>query len=350
MKSKSHRAVVVGGTGYGGGEIIRRLLTHPHVELAKVTSVDLVGMPLAAAHPNLEGLSPLCFEAFDPETVLDGVDVAFFALPHEASATLIPGLLSSSKAKIIDMSGAFRTESAEAYERWYGTEHPHPEVLSSFVYGLPELRRNEIADARCVASPGCFATAIQLSLLPLARRGWLEGRVEVVGMTGSSGSGAQPNPGTHHPTRSVNLRAYRPLTHPQTPEIVETLQAAGSPELQISFVPISAPLSRGILSTAFVRRPEGVEDADISRAYRDDFEGCPMVRVPDRRLPEVAAVAGSAFAEVGVDLTGPSDGPFTCFGALDNLIKGGAGQAVQNMNLMLGFDEQTGLSDPGSWP
>jgi N-acetyl-gamma-glutamyl-phosphate reductase len=176
--------------------------------------------------------------------------------------------------------------------------------------------------------------------------------VHVQGITGSSGSGVAPSAGTHHPVRAGNLRAYKPLEHQHVPEITETLTAAGARDLALRFVPVSAPLVRGILATAFVELPEDWTQARVEALYREAYAGEPFVRVPRRRLPEVAAVSGSNHAEVGVAV-GPARAgrrTVTCLGALDNLVKGGAGQAIQNMNLMLGLDERASLGDPGPWP
>ncbi len=252
----------------------------------------------------------------------------------------------------MDMSGDFRLKDAASYERWYGHRHPCPERLRDFVYGLPEQNREAIRRARFVASPGCFATTIELSLLPLARAGLLEGVVHVQGITGSSGSGVAPSAGTHHPVRAGNLRTYRPLEHQHVPEITETLTGAGARDLALRFVPVSAPLGRGIFATAFVELPEEWTQERLSALYREAFEGEPFVRVPRKRLPEVAAVSGSNHAEVGV-VAGPARAgrrTVTAFGATDNLVKGGAGQAIQNMNLLLGLDEKASLADPGPWP
>lgn len=250
------------------------------------------------------------------------------------------------------MSGDFRLKDVASYERWYRHAHPCPERLADFVYGLPELNRAAIRTARFVASPGCFATTIELALLPLAKAGLLEGVVHVQGITGSSGSGVAPSAGTHHPIRAGNLRTYKPLEHQHVPEITETLARAGARDLQVRFVPVSAPLVRGIFATAFVELPEEWTPARLEELYRDTFAGEPFVRVPRRRLPEVAAVSGSNFAEVGVAAGAPRGGrrTVTLFGATDNLVKGGAGQAIQNMNLMLGLDERASLADPGPWP
>jgi N-acetyl-gamma-glutamyl-phosphate reductase len=255
-------------------------------------------------------------------------------------------------ARVVDMSGDFRLRDAAAYERFYGGPHPRPDLLSRFVYGLPEQHREAIRGARLVASPGCFATTITLALLPLARAGLLEAVVHVQGITGSSGSGAAPSAATHHPVRAANLRAYKPLEHQHVPEIEQTLADAGARDLALRFVPVSAPLGRGILATAFVELPEAWTQERLDALYREAYAGEPFVRVPRRRLPEVAAVSGSNHAEVGV-AAGPARAgrrTVTVFGATDNLVKGGAGQAIQNMNLMLGLEETASLADPGPWP
>ena len=349
---KRFRAAVMGGSGYGGAEMIRRLLLHPDVELCRVASVDFIGEPLGAAHPSLEGRTDLVFQDLSPAAAADGMDVVLLGLPHKVAAHKVPEIAALPSVKIVDMSGDFRLQDPAAYEKYYGQKHPHPERLPDFVYGLPELNREKIRKARFVASPGCFATTIELSLLPLARAGLLEGVVHVLGITGSSGSGMAPQATTHHPVRAGNLRAYKPLWHQHVPEVVETLSWAGARDLQLRFVPVSAPLVRGILATAFVELPEEWTEGRLSALYRQAFAGEPFVRVPAKRLPEVAAVSGSNFAEVGV-AAGPAwrgRRTVTAFSAIDNLVKGGAGQAIQNMNVMLGLDERASLEDPGPWP
>jgi N-acetyl-gamma-glutamyl-phosphate reductase len=227
--------------------------------------------------------------------------------------------------------------------------------LGTFVYGLPELNRAAIKGARAVASPGCFATAIELALLPLARAGLLGGAIHVLGITGSSGSGVGPGAGTHHPVRAVNLKSYKPLLHQHTPEVEQTLRdAAGrqGTDFELRFVPVSAPLSRGILATAFVEVPANETDETIAGLYRRWYREEPFVRFVEDRVAEVAAVAGSNYAELSFTLGEPREGRRTLAvqSALDNLIKGGAGQAIQNMNLMLGLPETMSLEDPGPWP
>jgi LysW-gamma-L-alpha-aminoadipyl-6-phosphate/LysW-L-glutamyl-5-phosphate reductase len=342
---------VMGGSGYGGAELIRRLLLHPDVALERVASIDLVGEPLAAAHPSLEGATDLVFEDLPPAEAARGVDAVLLGLPHKVSSRLMPELVAAG-VRVVDMSGDFRLRDSAAYRRAYGQEHPHPELLLRFVYGLPELERERLRRARHVASPGCFATAVELGLLPLARAGLLEGVVHVQGITGSSGSGAAPSAGTHHPVRAGNLRTYKPLEHQHLPEIEAALLQAGARELALRFVPVSAPLARGILATSFVELPEEWTADRLRALYEEAYAAEPFVRVPRKRLPEVAAVSGSNHAEVGVTVGPAARGRRTAvlFSALDNLVKGGAGQAIQNLNLMLGLAETASLEDTGPWP
>jgi N-acetyl-gamma-glutamyl-phosphate reductase len=346
-----HKAAVIGGSGYGGGEIIRRLLHHPAVELVRVASIDFVGEPLGAAHPNLDQQTDLIFENLSAREAARGMDVVLLGLPHKIAAHKVEEILETG-AKIVDLSGDFRLKDLASYERWYGAKHPCPQHLERFVYGLPELNREKIRSASCVASPGCFATTIELGLLPLAKQGWLSGEIEVVAITGSSGSGVAPSAGTHHPVRAVNLKSYKTLDHQHTPEILETLHAAGGRDLRLHFVPVSAPLSRGLFATSFAHVDRWIEPDAIKAAFAETYANEPFVRVPKKRLPEVAAVSGSNFVEVGVvvgDVVGDKR-LVTCISALDNLIKGGAGQGVTSMNLMLGLDERMAMADPGSWP
>lgn len=362
--AKRFKAALVGGSGYGGGEIARRLLMHPDVELVRVASIDHVGEPLSNVHPNLEGRTELVFENLTPEAAAEGVDIVLLGLPHKVSATKMPALLAS-KAKIVDLSGDFRLRDAALYQKYYLAEHPCPQHLTdgTFVYGLPELNREAIRGARAVASPGCFATTMELALLPLAKAGLLHGEVEVVGITGSSGSGIAPQAGTHHPVRAVNLKTYKPLSHQHLPEVLQTLgdatvgiprtESGGPWRVHLRFVPVSAPLSRGIFVTAFAQVPETTSAEQLHALYREAYASEPFVRVPARRQPEVVAVSGTNYAEVGLEVGEPGEGGMrtvALFCATDNLIKGGAGQAIQSMNLMLGLDERLTLEDPGGYP
>ncbi len=351
------RVAVIGGTGYGGAELCRLLLAHPEIELVRVTSIDHVDEPLEAVHLNLHRTG-LTFENIPPAQAAEGVDVVFLALPHKVSATLAVEL-ADVKARVIDLSGDFRLRDAAAYAQFYGQEHPHPEFLGQYVYGMPELNREAIAGARRVASPGCFATTIALGLLPLAHAGLLRGAIHTVAATGSSGSGAYAKQGTHHPLRAGNLKIYKALGHQHTPEIEQTLRDAASKgghegDFSLQFVPMSAPLTRGILANSFVQVPAEVDADRVAQLFGEFYEGAAFVRVlgSGGRQSEVVAIKGSMWADVswtvGEVVAGQRQLLLTS--ALDNLVKGGAGQAVQSMNIMLGLPDRTGIDAPALWP
>jgi N-acetyl-gamma-glutamyl-phosphate reductase len=347
------RVAILGASGFAGAELLRRLLFHPAVEVVRVVADDHLGAPVAAAHPHLEGLTDLRFEPFAAERAVD-VDFVLMGLPPDASFEVVRAAHGRG-VRLIDLSGAFRLKDPALFERFYGRAHPLPELLSEFVYGLPELNRERVRSARYVSSPGCFATTITLGLLPLARAGLLSGAVQTVAITGSSGAGKEPSATTHHPTRAGNVRTYKPLTHPHAPEVAATLTQAAGRAVAVDFVPVSGPYVRGIFATSFVPLPDHVSEDQVREAFEASYAAEPLIRVPHGRLPEVVAVAGSCYAEAGFvfrprSAGGAQGASVTVFSALDNLIKGGAGQAVQNLNLMLGVPETTGLTDPGPYP
>ena len=348
-----YKAAIIGGTGYGGAELCRQLLQHPEVSLERVSSVDHVGERLGAVHLNLEGVTELVFEELPATEAARDMDVVFLGLPHTVSSEVV-GELRDSEAAIIDLSGDFRLRDLATYERYYKTTHPCPELIETFVYGLPELNREALRSARRVASPGCFATLTALGLMPLARAGLLAAPARTVAMTGSSGSGAYAKAGTHHPTRAGNLKAYSPMHHRHQPEIEQTLFSAGARDgFALDFVPVSAPLTRGMMATTLVDVPAATTSEDVAALLRDTFEGHPFIKVLTDRLPEVVAVKGTNYVEVGAQLGAPRGAvrPLALLTALDNLVKGGAGQAVQGMNLCLGLPETAGLvRDFGIWP
>jgi N-acetyl-gamma-glutamyl-phosphate reductase len=341
------RVSILGATGYGGGELLRILLRHPGVQVVHATSRSAAGTPVGAVHRNLEGLTDLTFSAPSDDEIAGASDIVIGALPHGASAEVLAPYVERG-VRVVDLSGDYRLRDLDDYRRWYRREHPRPDLVGRAVYGCPEQFRAQIAEAALVASPGCFATSLNLALLPAARTGRLRGRVTAVGMTASSGSGAEATAGTHHPTRAGTLRPYKVLAHQHTPEVLQLAADAGSALDGLDFTPVSAPLVRGILMVVTVAIEGGITTDEAAALYRDAYADEPFVKVIASREPECGPIAGTNFAEVRARAT--EDGRLHVVCATDNLVKGGAGQGVQCMNLMLGLDETTGLEWPGTWP
>ncbi len=334
-----------GAAGYTGGELIRILMSHPRAELAQLSSSTFPGRPVTAAHPHLRGLTDLSFlDRVEPS----GLDAVFLAGGHGEAMAQAPSLLAKAgrRLRLIDLSGDFRLKDATLYPAWYGREHAAPRLLKEFAYGLPELGRSEVAAARRVANPGCFATAVALALGPLAKAGW-RGAARVTAVTGSSGSGTTASATTHHPTREGSLRAYKPLKHQHVPEVEQLLdRLAGEESLRVAMVPVSGPFVRGIYAVCHVDLPEGWTQEDLSRAFASTYKGCRFVRLLEQP-PDLNAVVGSNFCDIHA-VAGKSEA--VVIAALDNLVKGASGQAVQNMNVMFGWDESLGLAFPGVYP
>lgn len=340
------RAAIVGGTGYGGMELLRYLIDHPSIRVTAITSRTETGS-VGEIHPHLNGLTDLKFTAERAVDLAKVNDVLFFAAPHGVSAKETPAVLAASETvKVVDLSGDFRLSDPRLYPAAYGWPHPSPEWLANAVYGLPECgARAALRErgTRLVANPGCHASATLLALYPLAKAGKLTGHVSVVSVTGSSGSGAQPKQGTHHPERFANFKAYKPLEHQHLPEITRALVRAGSPHARVAFVPCSGPFSRGILATAIVEIGRGYETAAVD-AVRSAYAHEPFIRLVDDSA-EVRAVAGTNFADVAVVA---KEGVVCITVAIDNLGKGMAGTAVQNANLLFGLEETTHLRRAGA--
>ena len=341
------RGAIVGGTGYGGMELLRLSLLHPELQLVAMTSRSETG-PVGDAHPHLRGLLSLEFSDATPAERAGEVDVLFLATPPGVAARAADEALNASdRVRVIDLSGDHRLKDPAAHEAAYGERHPFPARQAQAVYGLPECGgREALAGARLVANPGCHATGVLLATWPLVREGLVAGRIAVSSVTGSTGSGSKPGAGTHHPRRAHDFRAYRPLRHQHHPEIVACLAAASDgPAPTVDFVPHSAPLSRGIAVTAFVPLAPGREQAAVD-AVHAAYDDAPLVRVLDEP-PAVHAVAGSNLADVSL----VTDEGLACvMVAIDNLGKGMAGTAVQNMNILFGLPEATGLLVPGAGP
>ncbi len=349
---KKIKVSLMGGTGYAASELIKRLVTHPNVELVKIASIDHVGENIGKVHKNFGNRLNYTFENLSAAELAQQSELVFLALPHKVSFLKIPELFPFN-VKIIDFSGDYRIQDAKLYEKFYGATHSNPENIKSFVYGLPELNKEMIKTASRIANPGCFATACALSVLPLAHAGLLTGKVRIVGPTGSSGSGVLPSEGTHHPIRHNNMKSYKVLNHQHQPEIEQTLRAAGAKNLAVDFIPISAPLSRGILVNSICDLPADIKLTDIENIYKEFYKNSPFIRLTgSKEFPEVVSIAGTNFVEIGWALKEEFNGTksFAAVCTMDNLVKGAAGQAIQNMNLMYGLDEMTGLDDFGRWP
>ncbi|HEX5340667.1 MAG TPA: N-acetyl-gamma-glutamyl-phosphate reductase [Gammaproteobacteria bacterium] len=345
---------ILGGSGYGGGELLRLLSQHPQVKTLRAVSRKHGGEPFWKVHPNLRNILDGKFDAAPDWATLAAVDqpVVFSAMPHFELAQQWQELEVAwtrhglkQRLTVIDLSGDFRLDDAGQFKAAYGKPHPCPQALRDFVYGLPEWRREHIVGAKRIANPGCFATAIQLALLPLTGLEGL-GLIAVTGVTGSSGSGATPSETTHHPVRAHDFRAYKVLSHQHTAEITNLLERTGTTDCNLAFVPHSAPLVRGIFVTVQLRLPASLTPAGLRERYTRTYSDSSFVRLVED-TPRIAAVTGSNFCELSVH---ERDGNVVVMTALDNLVKGMAGQAVQNMNIALGFEERESLKAPGFYP
>ena len=341
------RAAIAGGSGFVGGELARWLTEHPAVELTQVTSERHAGQPIERVHPHLRGRARLRFR---PLAELEPSDVLFLALPHGEAARDLARFTGLAE-RIVDCSADFRLDTQEAYARWYGDDHPCPEELSGFVYGLPEVQRERLAGATRASGVGCNATAVQLALLPLERAGLLSREHPVVAevKVGSSEGGASAGPASHHPVRSGCVRSYAPVGHRHAAEVEQTL---GGLELHLSITAIERV--RGALATCHVRLDREVDERELLRAYRRFEGGEPFVDVVHERAglyrhPEPKLVVGTNRAQIGFALDAER-GRVVALCAIDNLGKGAAGTAVQAMNLMLGREETEGLSFAGLHP
>jgi N-acetyl-gamma-glutamyl-phosphate reductase len=346
------RVAVLGASGSTGGELLRLLDAHPGVEVVALGARDSAGRTLAEVHPHLVSTS-VARTTLEPleETMGAGrADVAFCALPHGASAELAPGLLEAG-TRVIDLAGDFRLP-AEAYPEWYGFEHPAPALLSEAVCGLPELFREQIPGARLVANPGCYPTAVSLGLAPLRSAGVLEpGPIAVDGKTGLSGAGRAATEATTFIATEDSVRPYRFPRHQHTPEMERALELAGpTPAPTVSFVPHLVPAVRGVLVTCYARAAVGATTTTLTETLASAYAGEPFVRVlAPGEMVDTKRVRGSNVVELQA-VVDERSGTAVVAGAIDNLVKGAAGQAVQNLNLLAGFDEATALPVAGVYP
>lgn len=336
------KAGIVGASGYAGTELLRLLAGHPVIDVAVATADRHAGERVARHTPSLAAAyGSLAYEPTRPE-VLDGLDVVFFALPHGESQALVPDVMARA-GLLVDLGADFRLQDAAVYERWYGRAHGAPELLGTAVYGLPELSRGRLAGARLVAVPGCYPTAAALALAPFTRAGLLgDGPVVVDAASGVSGAGRAPEGNLHFAEVDGDFRAYGLLSHRHTPEMEEVL---GVPVL---FTPHLAPMTRGILATCYARPPRAATTSDAMAVLHDAYDAEPFVVVTEAP-PSTKGTLGSNVVHVTARMDGRT-GFLLVLGALDNLVKGAAGQALQCANLALGLPEETGLPAAGVYP
>ena len=340
---------IIGASGFTGAELLRLCAQHPAFAVRVATGDSQAGTRVADLYPSLAaGYSDLVFEKFDSDRC-DGLDVVFLGLPHGASQDVVPELAGRVGA-IVDLGADFRLRDPDLYPRWYGDEHTHPELLDTFVYGLPELFRDEIVGAERVAAPGCYVTTAVLALAPLLRAGLVEPTGIVVdAASGASGAGRPPKPTTTFCTVDEDFTAYGLLDHRHTPEIEQGLTAVAGTEAQVLFTPHLAPMNRGILATCYARptRP-GLSTDEVLAAVRTAWADEAFVVVRDGS-PATKATLGSNTVHVTA-MADPRTGWVVALAALDNLVKGASGQAVQCANLMLGLPEGAGLPTVGMYP
>lgn len=345
MTSGNIRIGILGGSGYGGSELLRILLFHPNAEIRLVTANEHAGKPVAEVHRNLLGLTDLSFRSA-PEKPAEfrDLDCIFFALPHGQAMEIVPALPPT--VKVIDLSGDFRLSDRETFEKHYKQKHTAISSQGQFVYGLTEVNRAAIRAASFIANPGCFATATLLGLAPLIAAGLIDGRVIVDAKTGSSGSGAKAAANTHHPQRMNSFYAYKPFTHQHVPEIEQELQSIGDWTSELIFMTHSLPVARGIFASIYAEAKQSVTEEQIRSVFAEYYRDSFFIRLV-HGSPDINWVKTTNFCDLGFAVR---EKQLVVFSAIDNLVKGAAGQAVQNMNLMFGLEEATGLRLVGTNP
>lgn len=339
-------AAVVGAAGYAGIEAVRLILGHPRMRLALATSGADAGRPISQVYPALLGQCDLAFEAPDVATIEGSAQVAFLCVPHTAALELVPQLLLAGLT-VVDLSADFRLKSAETYEEWYATPHTHPELLGEAVYGLPELDRSLLPGAKLIAAPGCYPTASILACAPALEAGIVEeGRIVIDAKSGVSGAGRAATPATHYCVVNDSLLPYKVAAHRHTPEIEQGLSHAAGRDVRVTFTPHLVPMTRGLLATAYLPLVGPVDTEQVLDIYRQRYAAEQFVHMHEAgMMPSTREVAGTNRAHIGLAVDARSR-TLVVACAIDNLVKGAAGQAIQCANSALGFDEAEGLDAP----
>jgi LysW-gamma-L-alpha-aminoadipyl-6-phosphate/LysW-L-glutamyl-5-phosphate reductase len=338
---------VVGASGYVGGELLRLLLFHPKVEISMVTSRQKAGEYVHRVHPSLKGFIDLTFLPMDMEKLANSCELIFTSVPHGKANKIVKDLYDRG-TKVIDLSADFRLKNPKDYVKWYGWEHPFPEILSKSVYGVPELHRDEIKKAQLVSCPGCMAVTSLLAIKPLIENNLIDtDHIIVDSKIGSSGAGVKANAGTHHAMRYGVIRPYKPTKHRHTGEIEQELGRIAKKAIKVSMTPHAVNVVRGILTTNHTFLKDLVGELELWKIYRTSYKNEPFIRfIRDKKgiykFPDPKFVVGSNFCDVGFDIDDDNK-RLVALSASDNLMKGAAGSAIQNMNVMFGYDEMDGL-------
>jgi len=345
---------IAGASGYTGLELIRLLVNHPEVELSVLTSETYKGKSIAEVFPSLNGIVDIELQPLDID-VLKTCDVVFLALPHTTGMDKLPQLMHPD-CKIVDLSADYRLKDAESYLEWYSLTHSNPEILSEVVYGLPELHREKIKNAQIVANPGCYPTSVILALAPLMKTNWVDfNSIISDSKSGVSGAGRKPSTTTHFCEANEGVTPYGLAGHRHTPEMEQELSNLAEKPIQISFSPHLIPMSRGMLSTVYINLKksffqEDLNEDEVIEHYKKFYSDEYFVRVLNKhKFANTHSVCGSNFCDIGIKLD-PRVDRLIITSALDNLVKGASGQAIQNMNIMQGFDEKMGLQSPAIFP
>jgi N-acetyl-gamma-glutamyl-phosphate reductase len=342
------KVAIAGATGYTGGELLRLLSSHPNVDIVSVTSEQSAGEPLSSRLPFLKGCYDLTLESFDSERVAEKADLIFVALSHTQAMEPARRLIEAGK-RVIDLSADYRLRSPALYEKWYAAPHQQPELLKSAVYGLTEIYRDKIAQGRLIANPGCYPTGALLPLYPFLKEGVIDPTREVIidSKSGVSGAGRTPTAKTHFTEVNEGMTAYNVGVHRHLPEIEQEIARAAGKKIKTLFTPYLLPVNRGILTTIYLPLNRALSQKKME-SILDFYKGEPFIRKVDGS-PNLAHVRGSNFCDIGV-FAASSGRIAILISAIDNLVKGASGQAIQNMNVMMGWDERLGLSAPGFFP
>lgn len=344
------KAGVIGASGYTGAELLRIIALHPEVDLVLATANRYAGESIGSLYPSLAQAYTGSFESFDPVLAVEACDILFLGLPHGESMKVLPELAAAGK-KIVDLSADFRLDDADEYKQWYGNAHTAPDYLGQAVYGLPEINRDEICETQITANPGCYSTCALIGLFPAAKAGLIGGTVVVDAKSGISGAGRQLTLGTHYPQVADSVEPYAVAGHRHLPEIVNELgKVAQGQTMNVVFTPHLVPMNRGILCTMYVPLKETMDAAHARRIYRETYADESFVHLLDAdNYPQTKAVQGSNNCHIGIEVPAGSD-ILVVMAAIDNLVKGASGGAVQSMNLMCGLPEDMGLTGPGLFP